>query len=165
MILAIECVAACIVFGMAIVGSTLANKEAWIHEYAPEVRERFIERNPNFKAKEKTKQTVGLIIAKLLVCLLFTAALSAMAYFAGARNFLIGAIYSYVIWTVVNIFDTVILDIGVFAHWKKVRLPGTEDMDKEYASNWKKGIKDGFFGVLIGIPVACLCGLVIHFVL
>ncbi|MBP3414107.1 MAG: hypothetical protein J6L81_02770 [Clostridia bacterium] len=54
-----------------------------------------------------------------------------------------------------------VLDIGVFAKWKKVRLPGTEDMDKEYASNAWKSIKDGFFGILIGLPVACLCGVII----
>ena len=28
--------------------------------------------------------------------------------------------------------------------WKKVRLPGTEDMDKEYNSNWRKHVKNDF---------------------
>lgn len=161
MILIIECVVACVIFGIAIVGSVLHNKTAWLHEYAPAVQQRFIEKNPDYTPKEKTKQTVSLILAKLFVCLLFTALLTAMVYLAGARNFLTGAIYSYIIWSVVNIFDAIVLDIGVFAKWKKVRLPGTEDMDKEYASNAWKSIKDGFFGILIGLPVACLCGVII----
>lgn len=161
MILIIECVVACVIFGVAIVGSVLHNKTAWLHEYAPAVQQRFIENNPDYKPKEKTKKTVSLIIVKMLVSLLFAVILSVMAYIAGARDFLFGAIYSYVIWSVVNIFDAFVLDMGVFAKWKKIRLPGTEDMDKEYASNAWKSIKDGLFGILIGLPVACLCGVII----
>lgn len=161
MILIIECVVACVIFGIAIVGSVLHNKTAWLHEYAPSVQQKFIEKNPDYVPKEKTKQTASLIIVKLLVSLLFAVILAAMAYLAGARDFLTGAVYSYIIWSVVNIFDAIVLDIGVFAKWKKVRLPGTEDMDKEYASNAWKSIKDGFFGILIGLPVACLCGVII----
>ena len=161
MILIIECIAACLIFGAAIVGSTIYNKEAWLQEYAPEVQKRFLEKNPDYIPKEKTKQTASLIIAKIAVCLLFTAILSAFIYFSGARSFLTGALYSYIIWFVVNLFDVIVLDIWIFAHWKKVRLPGTEDMDKEYASNAKKSVIDGVFGILIGIPVSCLCGLII----
>lgn len=158
MVLIIECIAACIIFGAAIVGSTLLNKTAWLHEYAPEVQARFLEKNPDFKPKEKAKQTIGLVFAKIAVSLLFAALLTVLAYIAGARSFLTGALYSGIIWTVVNIFDVIVLDIGIFAHWKKVRLPGTEDMDREYASNAAKSIKDGFWGILIGIPVCLICG-------
>lgn len=161
MILAIECIAACIIFGTVIVGSALHNKTAWLHEYAPEVQKRFLEKNPDYIPKEKKKQTVALVFAKLLVCIVFIAILSVLVYIAGARSFITSAVYSYIIWTVVNIFDVIVLDIGIFAHWKKVRLPGTEDMDKEYASNAWKSIKDGFFGMVIGIPVSCTCGAVI----
>ncbi len=161
MILAIECIAACIIFGFAIVGSTLCNKTAWLHEYAPEVQQRFLEKNPDFVIKEKKKQTVSLLIAKIIVCMVFVALLTFMVYIAGAKNFVGGFVYSYIIWTTVNIFDVIVLDIGIFAHWKKVRLPGTEDMDREYASNAKKSITDGLFGVLIGIPVCLLCGTII----
>lgn len=158
MILAVECFAACVIFGAAIVGSTLHNKTAWLHEYAPAVQQRFLERNPDYVPKPKTKHTLGLAFAKLAVCLLFAALLTGMAYLAGARTFLTGALYSYIIWSVVNIFDVIVLDMGIFARWKRVRLPGTEDMDAEYASNARKSIKDGFFGIAIGLPVCALCG-------
>lgn len=161
MVLAIECIAACLIFGVAIVGSILVNKEAWLHEYAPEVQKRFIEKNPDYVPKEKAKQTISLVIVKCIVCLIFLAILSALVYLAGARDFVTAAAYSYIIWFVVNLFDVIVLDIGILAHWKKVRLPGTEDMDKEYASNAWKSIKDGFFGVIIGIPICCICGLII----
>lgn len=161
MILIIECIAACLLFGVGIVGSVLYNKEMWLHEYSPEVQKRYIEKNPDYKPKEKSEKIISLIIAKITVCTLFTVLLSALAYWAGARDFGKGALYSYIIWFTVNLFDAVVLDIGILAHWKKVRLSGTEDMDKEYASNVVKSLKDGVFGVIIGIPVSCLCGLVV----
>jgi len=162
MILVIECVLACLIFGAGIVGSVLWKKEMWLQDYAPEVQKRYLELHPGFAREKERKGSAGLIIGKIAVSLLFAAILSFMAYAAGARDFLTGALYSYIIWTVVNIFDVIVLDIWLFAKWKRIRLPGTENMDKEYASNGWKSIKDGFYGVAIGIPVACLCGLIIH---
>ena len=158
MILAIECLAACLLFGTAIVGSVLMNPAAWLHEYSPEVQKRFLETNPDYVPKPAGKQTAGLILAKLAVSALFAALLTGLVYLAGARSFFAGALYSYIIWTVVNIFDTLVLDIGIFAHWKRVRLPGTEDMDREYASNARKALTDGLCGMVIGLPVCALCG-------
>lgn len=43
-------------------------------------------------------------------------------------------------------------------YWKRVRLPGTEDMDKEYKSNKWQHVKEGMMGVVIGIPVSLLVG-------
>ena len=57
-----------------------------------------------------------------------------------------------------NLFDVVVLDIGILAHWKKCRLPGTEDMDEEYKSNYRKSIVDGFAGIVIGLVVALVVG-------
>ena len=53
MILAIECVVACVIFTAIFVGGVLWNKEAFLHEYAPEVQKRFLESNPDFVLKEK----------------------------------------------------------------------------------------------------------------
>ncbi len=161
MILIIECIAACIIFGAAIVGSVLKNKTAWLHEYSPDVQKRFLECNPDFVMPEKKKQTVGLVLSKITVCILFAVILAAFAYIAGARDLLTGTAYSYIIWAAVNIFDVFALDIGILAHWKKARLPGTEDMDKEYAANAAKSIRDGIFGFIIGIPASFAAGALI----
>ena len=127
MILVIECIIACIIFSIAVVGSTVHNKTAWLNEYAPQVRERFLEKNPDYVPKAKKENITG-------------------------------AVYCYIIWFVVNLFDVFALDIGVFAHWKKVRLPGTEDMGIEYRSNVRKSLVDGLYGIMIGIPVALISG-------
>lgn len=161
MILAIECIAACLIFGAGIVISVLCCKTAWLQDYAPAVQQKFLEDNPDYRDKREKRGVLPLILGKICVSVLFAAILSAMGYFAGARDFLTGAIYCYIIWAVVNIFDVIVLDLWLFAKWKKIRLPGTEDMDKEYASNAKPSIIDGFWGLLIGLPVACLCGVLI----
>lgn len=162
MILAIECIAACIIFGAVIIGSIFVNKTLWLNDYPPKAAEVFLEKNPGFTRKTKKQNLIGLIISKLTACVIFTALLSWLVYLAGARDFWKACLYCYIIWTSVNLFDVIVLDLGLFMHWKKIRLPGTENMDKEYTSNKKKHIIDGLFGMAIGIPVTAVCGSIIH---
>ncbi len=164
MILAAECIAACVVFSLIIVGSVLKNRESWISDYAPEVQKRFLECHPDYVPKGRNSSSVAFVAAKIAVCLFFTALLSLMTWLAGARDFLTGTLYSYIVWFVVNLFDAIVLDALLFAKWKRIRLPGTEDMDKEYASNWRKWLVDFVCGVFIGVPVALACGGVIALV-
>ena len=56
------------------------------------------------------------------------------------------------------------IDLGLMVHWKKFRLPGTEDMDAEYKLLNKKSLLDGIAGCLIGIPIALLTGLAIFLI-
>ncbi len=158
MILAVECAAACLRFTILMVGGVLLKKEAFLHEYAPEVQKRFLEANPDFSAKEKSENKLLIVLEKITACIIFTVILTVLIRVAGAETFLKGTLYTYIIWFVVNWYDVFALDIGVFAHWKKVRLPGTEDMDKEYCSNYRKHITDGFFGTVLGIPISFICG-------
>ncbi|MDD2958925.1 MAG: hypothetical protein PHR92_10450 [Lachnospiraceae bacterium] len=158
MVLFIECIIGCIVFGVGIISSVLANKEFWIQDYPPMVQKRYIELHPDYKVLAKKEETKALIIKKVLVCILFIGLLSVMVYFAGANSFISGFAYCYVIWLVVNLFDLIVLDIGILAYWKKTRLEGTEDMDKEYCGNYKKHIIDFGYGMGIGLVVASIVG-------
>jgi len=47
-------------------------------------------------------------------------------------------------------FDTLVLDLGVMMHWKKCRLPGTEDMDEEYKMLTKKAWWTDYMAVSLG---------------
>lgn len=150
------CGFACILFSFIIVGMTLKNPMAMLHEYAPEVQARFLAENPDFDVKKPNGKTIA--VMKIFMTIFFVVLLTGLAYFSGARNFLDGVIHTYTIWFVVNLFDVVVLDLGVFMKWRRVRLPGTEDMDAAYASHGDKCIKDGIFGAVIGIPIAFICG-------
>ena len=62
-----------------------------------------------------------------------------------------------------SIYDLLVLDIGLFCHSKKTRIPGTEDMDKEYR-NPRHHIIGAGTGIIIGAVVALLSGGIIHVV-
>ena len=161
MVLFIECIIGCLIFGIGIVGSVLKNKVFWLQEYAPAVQQKFLSLHPEYMPIDKKESVLKLIIKKTIACVLFIVLLSFMVYIAGARDFTKGFLYCYIIWFVVNLFDVVVLDIGILAHWKKCRLPGTEDMDEEYKSNHRKSIADGVAGMVIGVVVALIVGCLI----
>ena len=62
-----------------------------------------------------------------------------------------------------GVYDLLVLDIGLFCHSKKTRIPGTEDMDKEYR-NPRHHIIGAGTGTIIGAVVALLSGGIIHVV-
>lgn len=161
MILIIECILACIIFGIIIILSVVKNQVAWINEYPEPVQRRYIELHPNAKIKEPEGLSPRVITKKLIACFILLVWLLGMVYIAGVKSFVQGTVYCYCIWFVVNVFDTIVLDLGLMVHWKKCRLPGTEDMDEEYKLLTKKSLMDGFYGCLIGIPIAFITGLII----
>ena len=153
-----ECIISCVLFGLVIVGSVLINKVFWLQEYAPSVQEKFLSLYPECRPADKKENIAGIVIKKIIACLLFVLILLLMVYIAGAKSFYDGFLYCYIIWLVVDWFDVFVLDLGILANWKKVRLPGTEDMDKEYRSNNRKSIIEGFIGMAIGIIIAVIVG-------
>ena len=86
MVLFIECIIACVIFGIGIVGSVLSNKVFWLSEYAPAVQAKFLSLHPEYKVTDKKESLLGLIVKKITVCLLFAAVLLLMVYISGARN-------------------------------------------------------------------------------
>ena len=158
MILIFECIISCILFGLSIVGSVLINKVFWLQEYAPSVQEKFLSLHPEYKPTDKKETVLSIVIKKVIACVLFVLILLLMVYIAGAKSFYDSFLYCYIIWLTVDWFDVFVLDIGILANWKKVRLPGTEDMDKEYRSNNRKSIMEGFIGMAIGLIVAVVVG-------
>ena len=73
--------------------------------------------------------------------------------FNGADTFWKGVRDSYMIWLIIDWYDALVLDSIWFCHSKKVRIPGTEDME-EY-KDYRFHIKQSCIGMLLGLP-ACL---------
>lgn len=59
-----------------------------------------------------------------------------MLHIAGVRSFLQGFLLSYLYIFLLFARDTFFMDWVLFANIKKIRLPGTEHMDKEYHQKW-----------------------------
>lgn len=159
MILFIICIIICLLFSIIIISSVIKKPLFWIQDFAPEVQKTYFELNPKLKIPEKEEATKLLIIKKVIVAVVCTFFLAVLVNLAGATNFYEAFFYSYIIWATVNVFDVVVLDLWLFTRWKKIRLPGTEHMDKAYRGNTKKHILDGLYGLVIGIPVCFLASL------
>ncbi len=161
MILFIECVISCAVFTLIILPSLYKEPVKHIMSYPKEIRER-VENLPQYKDVIKGEKKRHLSI-KLISVLIFAIGLAVVAYYSGAKNFKSAYIHVFILFFVVNIYDMIVLDIGLFCHSKRTRIPGTEDMDKEYKNPWHH-IKGAGIGIIIGTIVALLSGAIVHII-
>ncbi len=135
---------------------------ATLYNYPPKIQERV-------KSLEEYKDqipTTGNKIAVKLGASLFIVILVSLIlrYINRYTTFWEGFGYGLLIWTVVNIYDALIIDICWFCHAKEFVFKGTEDMVDEY-HNYRFHIKESLKGEVIGACVCALVGLMIQFVL
>lgn len=69
---------------------------------------------------------------------------------------------AYVIWFVLVWWDFAVVDCIFFARKKELRLPGTEEMDEEYAGKWFHFVQ-AIKGTVLGAFVALAVGACVHF--
>lgn len=79
--------------------------------------------------KHSRKETY---IEKIACAILLSVIFAITAYLSGKRVFISAFTHVFIIFTSINIYDLLILDWGIFCHSKKIRIKGTEDMDKAY---------------------------------
>ncbi|MGN9163145.1 hypothetical protein [Clostridium sulfidigenes] len=161
MILFVECVISCAVFTLIILPSLYKDPIKHIISYPKEIRER-VENLPQYKDVIKGEKKRHLSI-KIISVLFFAIVLAVVAYYSGAKNFKSAYIHVFILFFVVNIYDMIVLDIGLFCHSKRTRIPGTEDMDKEYKNPWHH-IRGAVIGIIIGTVVALLSGAIVHII-
>ncbi len=161
MILFVECVISCAVFTLIILPTLYKDPIKHIMSYPKEIRER-VENLPQYKDVIKGEKKRHLSI-KIISVLIFAIVLAVVAYYSGAKNFKSAYIHVFILFFVVNIYDMIVLDIGLFCHSKKTRIPGTEDMDKEYKNPWHH-IRGAVIGIIIGTVVALLSGAIVHII-
>ncbi|WP_204246954.1 hypothetical protein [Blautia sp. An249] len=159
MLLAIECAIACLIFSVTILPAQYKNPIKYIMSYPPEIRKR-VESLPQYRDSIKSTEKRH-IIKKLIAALIFAILLAATAYFSGSKSFQTAFFHVLILFAAVNFFDVFVLDIGIFCHSKKLRIPGTEDMDKEY-KDYLFHIKGGIKGILLGFFVSLLSAGIVH---
>ena len=72
--------------------------------------------------------------------------------------------YGFLLWTIVNTYDALIIDICWFCQNKRFVFKGTEDMIKEYHNYWFH-IKESLKGEVIALVICTIVGLIIEFIL
>ncbi len=130
----VECVLMCLVFGICVIGSMLKSLEPWVSDYPPEIQERYYQTQGKEKLKDNISVTV--IIRKAAGLILFVLLFAWMIHIADGDTFFKALFMTYGYMFVIFAFDTFLLDWVLFANFKKLRLPGTENMDEEYHQKW-----------------------------
>jgi len=155
MVLFVQCVVCCILFTLMVLPSLYKDPINWVMDFPPEIIKR-VESLSQYKDKIKKKEKRH-IKKKLLAIIAFVLVLSVVAYFSGCRSFLDTFLHVFIIFLAVNLYDLIILDWGIACHSRKIRIPGTEDMEKEYNNPWFH--TRGFIkGCVLGLIVALMSG-------
>ena len=151
MIILIEAIAFCIVFTLMIL---ILSKDPikTLYNYPPKIQER-VKSLDEYKGQIPTQNNK--IATKILAAIIIIIIASVVMRFVnGYTDFLTGFKYSYLLWTIVNWYDALIMDCLWFCHDKRFVLKGTEDMKKDYHDYWFH-IKGAIIGQIIGLG-ACL---------
>ncbi|MBR6033745.1 MAG: hypothetical protein IKP28_03280 [Clostridia bacterium] len=133
-----------------------------LYNYPPKIQER-VKSLEQYKDKIPTQENK--VVAKIFASILFLIILCVvLRYINGYTTFLESFGFGFLLWTVVNLYDAVILDIIWFCHDKHFVFNGTEDMQEEYHNYWFH-IKGFFIGEALALIICALAGAIIHFVL
>ena len=161
MIIVIESVVLCVLFTIMVF---IISREPikTLYNYPPKIQER-VKSLEEYKDKIPTNENkIGVKIIALLVFLVIICAI--LRYINGYTTFIESFGFGFLLWTVVNLYDAIVLDIIWFCHDKHFVFKGTEDMVKEYHNYWFH-IKGFFIGEGLALVVCAIAGLIIHFIL
>lgn len=123
-----------LVFGFLVIGMLLISPLSFVSDYPPEIQEVYY-RSQNKEATREKLNTL-MLIKKVIALIAFMFLFAWMLHIAGAQTFAQGVLLAYVYMFALFAWDTFFLDWVLFANIKRIRLPGTEYMDKEYHQKW-----------------------------
>ena len=161
MILVIESIALCVLFTVMVY---IMSREPikTLYNYPPKIQER-VKSLDEYKDKIPTQKNK--IFAKSLASIFIITIISLiLRYVNGYTTFIEGFGYGFLLWTIVNIFDAVVMDIIWFCHDPYFVFKGTEDMVDEYHNYWFH-IKGSLIGEVLALIICAIVGLVIQFIL
>ena len=161
MVILIESIILCLLFTIMVY--VISRKPInTLYNYPPKIQER-VKSLKEYMNKIPTEETK--ITTKLLASILFLLIICVvLRYINGYTTFIDSFKYGFLLWTIVNLYDLIVLDIIWFCHDKYFVFHGTEDMVDEY-HNYLFHLKGFFIGEMLALVICSLAGLIIHFVL
>lgn len=153
----IECIGILILFTCLIMIPLCRNPVWWIHDYPEDIQEKYFETHERIPTQVRS---APVFLKKALAVLLALAVLAALVLAAGAKDFKTGFLYSYGLWMLGNWYDCFFLDWVLFANVKRIRLPGTEHMDKAYHQK-KYHVIRALIGMAVGLIPCVLAGVLV----
>lgn len=161
MIIVSESIILCIVFTLMVY---IMSREPikTLYNYPPKIQER-VKSLDEYKDVIPTQKNK--IVVKILASIIFLVIICViLRYINGYTTFKDSFKYGFLLWTIVNAYDAIVLDIIWFCHNKHFVFKGTEDMVKEYHDYWFH-IKGFFIGETLALVICALAGVIIQFVL
>ncbi|MBP3597400.1 MAG: hypothetical protein J6J60_08410 [Clostridia bacterium] len=161
MIIVIESIVLCVLFTIMVY---IMSREPikTLYNYPPKIQER-VKSLEEYKDKIPTQKNK--IFAKSIASIVIIAIISLiLRYVNGYTTFIEGFGYGFLLWTIVNIYDAVVMDIIWFCHDPYFVFKGTEDMKDEYHNYWFH-IKGSLIGEVLALVICTIVGLVIQFIL
>ena len=161
MVIVIESVVLCLLFTLMVY---LMSREPikTLYNYPPKIQER-VKTLDAYKDSIPTQKNK--VAVKLGASLLFVVILSLILKFVnGCTSFWQAFGYGFLLWTIVNLYDAVVLDIIWFCHDQRFVFKGTEDMVKDYHDYWFH-MKGFLIGEVLALAVCAAAGLVVQFIL
>lgn len=156
-IYALECVVIVILFTCAIIIPLCRNPIWWIHDYPKDIQEKYFETHERIPTEALS---LPVLLKKGTALLLALGIFVGLTLLAGADNFKKAFLASYGIWMLINWYDCFFLDWVLFANIKRIRLPGTEHMDKAYHQKTYHFVR-ALIGMVLGLIPCLLCALVV----
>lgn len=161
MIIVIETIILCLVFTIMVYIMS-RNPIKTLYNYPPKIQERVKSLD---RYKNEIPTTKNMLVAKITVSIFIIIIVSLiMRYVNGYTTFIDAFKNSFLIWTIINTYDALVLDCLWFCHSKEFVFKGTEDMIDEYHNYWFH-IKESLIGEIIGLVVCLIVGLIIQFIL
>ena len=146
-----------IIFTLLIMIPLCKNPIWWIHDYPKDIQEEYFKTHERIPAAPLSKTA---LVKKFFAVIIAIVMLTTFVWICGARTFLEGFIASYALWQIINWYDCFFLDWVLFANVKKIRLPGTEHINKEYHQK-KYHFVHSIIGMGLGLIPSLLTGLII----
>lgn len=133
-----------------------------LYNYPPKIQER-VKSLQRYSGMIPTQE--NRISAKILACILFAAVLSLiLRYINGCTAFSEAFRCGMILWSVVNLWDLVVLDIIWFCHDPRFVFEGTVDMVSEY-HDYMFHFRGFLIGELLAVAVCTVSGAVVQYIL
>ena len=161
MIIFIESIVLCVIFTLMVYAMSREPIKT-LYNYPPKIQEK-VKTLEEYKDKIPTQKNK--IVAKIVASIIFLIIICLiLRYINGYTSFKESFGYGFLLWTIVNLYDAIVLDIIWFCHDKHFVFKGTEDMVDEYHNYWFH-IKGFFIGEALALIICALAGVIIHFIL
>ncbi len=161
MVICIESIVLCCIFTLMVY---IMSREPikTLYNYPPKIQER-VKSLEEYKDKIPTEKNK--IVAKIFASIIFLSIICVvLRYINGYTTFIDSFKFGFLLWTIVNLYDAIVLDIIWFCHDKHFVFKGTEDMVKEYHNYWFH-IKGFFIGEILALVICSIAGVIIQYIL